>query len=100
MNKSCEHKTHFLSCSFSEERTVWRRDKSGLEFRPVGQASHAYCPYPNFGNADYSLHLEGIREEDAGMYRCEVEGQYIKNVMLSVIRGNITPAHITIHNEN
>ncbi|XP_060776571.1 uncharacterized protein LOC132886047 [Neoarius graeffei] len=78
----------------NEERTVWRRDKSGLEFRPVGQASHAYCPYPNFGNADYSLHLEGIREEDAGMYRCEVEGQYIKNVMLSVIKVSFTPAEV------
>ncbi|MCJ8728632.1 hypothetical protein PDJAM_G00006630 [Pangasius djambal] len=78
----------------SEERTVWRRDKSGLEFRPVGQAPHAHCPHPNFGNADYSLHIEGTREEDAGMYRCEVEGQNVINVMLYVIKVSYTPAEV------
>lgn len=79
---------------------MWRRDKSGLEFRAVGQAPHANCPYSNFGNTDYSLHIERTKEEDAGMYSCEVEGQNIKNVMLRVIKGNISPTHITVHNEN
>ncbi|KAF5907718.1 lymphocyte activation 3 protein-like, partial [Clarias magur] len=76
----------------SEERTVWRRDKSGLEFRPVGQAPHATCPYSNFGNSEFSLHIEGTREEDAGMYLCEVDGQNIKKVMLYVIKISFTPA--------
>lgn len=80
--------THFLSCSFSEERTVWRRDKSGLEFKPVGQAPQAHCPYSNFRSTDYSLHIKGTREEDAGLYRCEVEGQRSKTVMLHVVRCN------------
>lgn len=79
---------------------MWRRDKSGLEFRPVGQAPQAHCPYPNFGNTNYSLHIEGTREEDGGTYRCEVEGQKFQDVKLHVIKGNISPTHITIHNEN
>ncbi|KAK3572101.1 hypothetical protein QTP86_022330 [Hemibagrus guttatus] len=74
-----------------EERTVWRRDKSGLEFRAVGQASKVYCPHPNFGSSDFSLHIQETREEDAGMYRCEVEGQNPKNVMLYVISVSVTP---------
>lgn len=75
---------------------MWRRDKSGLEFRPVGQAPQAHCPHPNFGNIDYSLHIEETREDDAGVYRCEVDGQYSKEVMLYVIKGNISPAHIIV----
>ncbi|KAG7336020.1 hypothetical protein KOW79_000713 [Hemibagrus wyckioides] len=75
-----------------EERTVWRRDKSGLEFRAVGQAPKAYCPHPNFGSSDFSLHIQETREEDAGMYRCEVEGQYPKIIMLHVISVSFTPA--------
>ncbi|KAF4088206.1 hypothetical protein AMELA_G00079720 [Ameiurus melas] len=77
-----------------EERTVWRRDKSGLEFRPVGQAPHAHCPYPNFGNTNYSLHIEGTREEDGGTYRCEVEGQNFQDVKLHVIKVSLTPAEV------
>ncbi|XP_053485970.1 uncharacterized protein LOC128610582 [Ictalurus furcatus] len=77
-----------------EERTVWRRDKSGLEFRPVGQAPHAHCPYPNFGNTNYSLHIEGTREEDGGTYRCEVEGHKFQDVKLHVIKVSFTPAEV------
>ncbi|KAM9489272.1 lymphocyte activation gene 3 protein [Clarias gariepinus] len=76
----------------SEERTVWRRDKSGLEFRPVGQAPRVNSPYSNFGNSEFSLHIEGTREEDAGMYLCEVDGQDIKKIMLYVIKVSFTPA--------
>lgn len=81
-------------------RTVWRRDKSGIEFRPVGQAPQAHCPHPNFGNTDYSLHIEETREEDAGMYRCEVEGQNSKDVMLRVLKGNISPTHNYAYSHN
>ncbi|KAI5618179.1 B-cell receptor CD22-like, partial [Silurus asotus] len=76
----------------SEERTVWRRDKSGMEFRPVGQAPQVYCPHPNFQSSDFSLHIKDTKEEDAGMYRCEVGHRFFKNIILRVIKVSINPA--------
>ncbi|XP_076844626.1 uncharacterized protein lag3 isoform X2 [Brachyhypopomus gauderio] len=79
------------------EKTVWRRDKSGLEFRPVGLAAHVHCPLPNFGQGDYSLHINGVREEDAGMYHCVVEGSKrdLVRVVLRVIKVTFNPAEVT-----
>lgn len=71
-------------------KTVWRRQKSGLEFRPVRDPPRANCPVPNFGKADYSLHIAGTTFEDGGKYVCEVEGRtrMAKIITLRVIRGN------------
>ncbi|XP_062847639.1 lymphocyte activation gene 3 protein-like [Trichomycterus rosablanca] len=78
------------------ERTVWRRSKSGLEFRPPGPNQRAYCPHPNFGEANYSLHIERTRDEDAGLYRCLVgeTGRKVKDVMLKVVKVLFTPAKV------
>lgn len=75
-----------------EPRTVWRRDKSGLEFRPVGKdTSQVHCPAPNFGKGDFSLHIEGVKEEDGGLYLCILEHSQtvFKNVMLRVVKGRM-----------
>ncbi|XP_056090843.1 T-cell surface glycoprotein CD4-like [Rhinichthys klamathensis goyatoka] len=75
-------------------KTVWRREKSGLEFRPVRDQPRANCPVPNFGKGDYSLHITGTTFEDGGKYVCEVEGktQMVKVIVLRVIRASFSPA--------
>ncbi|KAK2903320.1 hypothetical protein QQF64_009743 [Cirrhinus molitorella] len=75
-------------------KTVWRRDKSGLEFRPVKDPPRANCPVPNFGRADYSLHITETTFEDGGMYICEVEGKtrMRKFINLRVVKVSLSPA--------
>ncbi|XP_077065113.1 T-cell surface glycoprotein CD4 [Siphateles boraxobius] len=75
-------------------KTVWRRGKNGLEFRPVREQPRANCPVPNFGKGDYSLHIAGTTIEDGGKYVCEVEGKtrMVKVIVLRVIRVSFSPA--------
>ncbi|XP_016328781.1 T-cell surface glycoprotein CD4-like [Sinocyclocheilus anshuiensis] len=75
-------------------KTVWRRDKSGLEFRPVRDSPRANCPISNFGKSDYSLHITETTIEDGGKYVCEVEGktQMVKVISLRVVRASFSPA--------
>ncbi|XP_016419892.1 hemicentin-2-like [Sinocyclocheilus rhinocerous] len=75
-------------------KTVWRREKSGLEFRPVRDPPRANCPVPNFGKADYSLHIAEATIEDGGKYVCEVEGKIrmAKVINLRVVRASFSPA--------
>lgn len=82
--------SHSLSQYPSVLKTVWRREKSGLEFRPVRDPPRANCPVPNFGKADYSLHIAETTIEDGGKYICEVEGKtrMVKVINLRVVRGN------------
>ncbi len=82
--------SHSLSQYPSVLKTVWRREKSGLEFRPVRDPPRANCPVPNFGKADYSLHIAEMTIEDGGKYICEVEGKtrMVKFITLRVVKGN------------
>ncbi|KTG34952.1 hypothetical protein cypCar_00022045 [Cyprinus carpio] len=75
-------------------KTVWRREKSGLEFRPVRDPPRVNCPVPNFGKADYSLHIAETTIEDGGKYICEVEGKnrMQKVINLRVVRASFSPA--------
>ncbi|XP_017555813.1 lymphocyte activation gene 3 protein [Pygocentrus nattereri] len=84
----------------NELKTVWRRDRSGLEFRPVGRGPRAHCPQPNFGKGDYSLHIEGARVEDGGTYYCVVEGNTVYvEVILRVVRVSFSPTEVVEGNE-
>ncbi|XP_056331816.1 uncharacterized protein LOC130243610 [Danio aesculapii] len=78
----------------NSQKTVWRREKSGLEFRPLRDLSRAKCPVPNFGKADYSLHIAETKLADGGKYFCEVEGKtkMLKVIMLRVIKASISPS--------
>ncbi|KAI7807036.1 lymphocyte activation gene 3 protein-like [Triplophysa rosa] len=75
------------------KKTVWRREKSGLEFRPVKSPSRVYCPAPNFGKGDYSLHITGIMDKDGGRYICDVEGKtsMTKAIMLRIVKVSFSP---------
>ncbi|XP_051576352.1 lymphocyte activation gene 3 protein-like [Myxocyprinus asiaticus] len=74
-------------------KTVWRQEKSGLEFRSVRHPPRARCPVLNFGKEDYSLHITDITDEDGGMYLCEVKGKILmrKDIMLRVIKVSFSP---------
>lgn len=78
----------------NSQKTVWRREKSGLEFRPLRDLPRAKCPASNFGKGDYSLHITESRLADGGQYICEVEGKtkMQKVIMLRVIRASISPS--------
>ncbi len=80
--------SHSLTQYPSVLKTVWRREKSGLEFRPVRDPPRANCPVPNFGKADYSLHIAETTFEDGGKYMCVVEGKIRMAINLRVVRGN------------
>ncbi|XP_026140070.1 lymphocyte activation gene 3 protein [Carassius auratus] len=75
-------------------KTVWRREKSGLEFRQVRNPSRVNCPVPKSGKADYSLHIAETTIEDAGKYICEVDGKIrtLKVINLRVVRVSFSPA--------
>ncbi|XP_056618946.1 lymphocyte activation gene 3 protein-like [Triplophysa dalaica] len=75
------------------KKTVWRREKSGLEFRSVNSPSRVYCPAPNYGKGDYSLHITGIMDEDGGRYVCMVDGKTLmeKTVMLRIVKVSFSP---------
>lgn len=67
---------------------------SGLQFRSPNWASHMRCPHAQFDNGEYSLHIDSVREEDAGLYTCtlgfESTRPSVKTtlVMLRVIKGD------------
>ncbi|TRY94281.1 hypothetical protein DNTS_030369 [Danionella cerebrum] len=75
-------------------KTVWRRNKNGLEFRPIKDPLSARCPLDNFGKFIYNLHIEAISLADGGEYECQVEGKIskmVKVIMLRVVRASISP---------
>uniref|UniRef100_W5LI26 Neural cell adhesion molecule L1.1-like n=1 Tax=Astyanax mexicanus TaxID=7994 RepID=W5LI26_ASTMX len=82
--------------SGGEMKTVWRRNRSGMEYRSVGTSVRAYCPQPNFSWGEFSLHLSGVTEKDGGMYHCVVEGmkKHTRKVMLRIVRVSFTPAEV------
>ncbi|XP_065126181.2 uncharacterized protein [Paramisgurnus dabryanus] len=75
-------------------KSIWRREKNGIVFRPVKNPPHIHCPNPNFGKADYSLQILGMTDEDVGLYTCEVQGQIRmrKVIMLRIIKVLFSPA--------
>ncbi|RXN00379.1 Lymphocyte activation gene 3 protein [Acipenser ruthenus] len=62
---------HF-SLADSAERSVWRSEKSGLEFWSSLTNKRAKAHQPRFHSGDFSLAVEDTRMSDAGPYRCAV----------------------------
>ncbi|XP_062393668.1 uncharacterized protein LOC134082048 [Sardina pilchardus] len=68
--------THYVAFQWIKkdsrsESTVCRREKSGLVYRGSGLGHRSHCPGTQSG--DYSLHIDAVREEDAGQYVCSVQ---------------------------
>ncbi|KAM7383294.1 hypothetical protein PAMP_002960 [Pampus punctatissimus] len=69
--------------------TVWRRQRSGLQYRGSKWSQRVQCPHSYFEKGDYSLQINSVREEDGGVYSCLVQhkDQSVENmVMLRVIK--------------
>ncbi|XP_033897857.1 lymphocyte activation gene 3 protein-like [Acipenser ruthenus] len=62
----------FKIFSKSAERSVWRSEKSGLEFWSSLTNKRAKAHQPRFHSGDFSLAVEDTRMSDAGPYRCAV----------------------------
>ncbi|KAM8871158.1 lymphocyte activation gene 3 protein [Spinachia spinachia] len=61
----------------ADKGTVWRKEKSGLEYRGWDWFSkvnqRVRCPHSQFERGDFSLQIKNVREEDGGVYFCRVE---------------------------
>ncbi|XP_047454395.1 lymphocyte activation gene 3 protein-like [Mugil cephalus] len=78
--------------------TVWRKTRSGLQSWGSKWSNkgnlRVRCPHSQFERGDYSLEINNVSEEDAGLYTCKVEhrGQVtVTDVMLRIIKVSISP---------
>ena len=75
----------------SVHSTVWRKDKTGLQYRGSQWSTHrVQCPHSQFDRGDFSLQIDNVKKEDGGLYFCrvELEGKVTENtVMLRIIEG-------------
>lgn len=85
---------HWIVCDTSIHSTVWRKQKSGLQYWGSSWSQkgtqRAQCPHSQFERGDYSLQINNVREEDGGTYSCRVEhGDHVTEtiVTLRVIKG-------------
>lgn len=83
--------------------TVWRKQKSGLQLWGSSWTStgdqkgihRARCPHSLFERGDFSLEINDLREEDGGLYSCQVEtehGAFEMLVNLIIVKVTITPS--------
>lgn len=84
----------FCVCGTSVFSTVWRKQKSGLQYWGAAWSlkgiQRAECPHFKFERGDYSLQINSVREEDGGVYSCRVENvdRVTENIVrLRVIKG-------------
>lgn len=77
-----------------QHSTVWRKQSSGLQYWGSNwlakEGSRVRCPHSEFAKGDYSLQINDVKVEDAGLYTCRVElrGHFTKKqVMLKVLLG-------------
>lgn len=93
-SSGCPSSAATILWSKSNEGTVWRKQKSGLEYWGHDLMKRVYCPHGNFARGDYSLHIEQVQTEDGGEYICQVkDGMQPVNkvVSLTVITVQLSP---------
>lgn len=82
--------------------TVWRREKGGMQLwgsRPTKASQRIRCPHSVFDRGDYSLQINNVMVEDAGLYSCRVghSCQASENtVMLRILQVSISPSAPTL----
>ncbi|KAM4735231.1 protein sidekick homolog [Anableps anableps] len=87
-----------ITWSKDNKGTVWRKQSNGLQYWGSNwfkkEGSRVRCPHTEFAKGDYSLQINRLKEEDAGLYTCKVElrGHLTeKRVMLRILQGIIQP---------
>lgn len=73
--------------------TIWRKEKSGLEYWGKDSGQRVRCPHSNAATGDYSLYIKEVRVEDAGEYTCRAEDGkqlVLQNVLLRVVQVSIS----------
>ncbi|XP_061092286.1 hemicentin-1-like [Conger conger] len=77
-----------------DRNTVWRRERSGMEFQGVEVAPRARCPHSDFGKGVFNLHIERVRVEDGGEYTCTTTDRRkeVQRHVLRVIQVSVSPA--------
>nr|XP_046255175.1 lymphocyte activation gene 3 protein-like [Scatophagus argus] len=86
--------------------TVWRKQKSGLQYWGAGwstkETQRVRCLHSQFERGDYSLQINNVREEDAGIFSCRVENRkYVTEnvVMLRIIKVSFSPSVPLLNND-
>uniref|UniRef100_M4AAD7 Lymphocyte activation gene 3 protein-like n=1 Tax=Xiphophorus maculatus TaxID=8083 RepID=M4AAD7_XIPMA len=85
-----------ITWSKDNKGTVWRKQSSGLQYWGSNwfnrENSRVQCPHLKFAKGDYSLEINGLKEDDAGLYTCKVEikgHSTDKRIMLRIIEGKM-----------
>ncbi|KAF7670152.1 hypothetical protein LDENG_00050160 [Lucifuga dentata] len=89
----------FILWSKASTGTVWRKQRSGLQYWGSGWTKHGTQRIRSLQSelerGEYNLHITKVREEDAGVYTCRVEdGKLLvqRMVMLRVMKLSISPS--------
>ncbi|XP_005798905.1 lymphocyte activation gene 3 protein-like [Xiphophorus maculatus] len=88
-----------ITWSKDNKGTVWRKQSSGLQYWGSNwfnrENSRVQCPHLKFAKGDYSLEINGLKEDDAGLYTCKVEikgHSTDKRIMLRIIEASVFPS--------
>ncbi|XP_041648748.1 lymphocyte activation gene 3 protein-like [Cheilinus undulatus] len=89
---------HAVIWTKANKGTVWRKQKSGLQYWGSGWTRNgtqrAQCFHSQFERGDYSLQINSVRMEDGGMYSCKITqgSQLTENVvMLRIMKVRASP---------
>lgn len=70
--------------------TIWRKERSGLEYRGSRWSQRVQCPHLQLDSGTFSIQINNVTEDVVGLYSCKVDlrNQVIeKQVMLRLIKG-------------
>ncbi|XP_032414089.1 lymphocyte activation gene 3 protein [Xiphophorus hellerii] len=88
-----------ITWSKDNKGTVWRKQSSGLQYWGSNwfnrENSRVQCPHSKFAKGDYSLEINGLKEDDAGLYTCKVEikgHSTDRRIMLRIIEASVFPS--------
>ncbi|XP_039885968.1 lymphocyte activation gene 3 protein-like [Simochromis diagramma] len=80
--------------SHKEKGTIWRKERSGLEYRGSRWSQRVQCPHLQLDSGTFSIQINNVTEDDVGLYSCKVDlkNQVIeKQVMLRLIKVSFSP---------